>query len=108
MKKNRRYLWWGVAAIGAVLVSAWYFLPALLSGRGFTAPATGGSSSSKPSNAASAAEPALAAEPSPAAEPSDPYSVSAYWLDYWDDPERGPVDAALAWWTDTTYYSGDN
>ena len=111
MKKNRRYLWWGVAAIGAVLAGAWYFLPALLSGRGFTAPAAGGSSA-RPSTAPTLPAPTppapQAAPDAPPPEPADPYAFGSYWSGYWDDPERGPVDAALAWWTDTTYYSSDD
>lgn len=107
MKKSKHYLWWGVAAIGAVLVIAWYFIPALLSGRGFTASATGGNSSTKPSTAPTPPAP-QAAPATPAPEPQDPYAFGSYWSGYWDDPERGPVDAALAWWTDTTYYGGDD
>lgn len=64
-KGKRRYLWYGLAVIGALLLGAWYVLPLLMVGSG-TSKSSGGSTK----------------KPSPAPEPGEPQALSdVVWTD---------------------------
>jgi hypothetical protein len=119
--KQRRYLWYGLAVIGALITGAWWLLPALMAGSGVSSGSKsssgGGSTGSSPAAGATPAPQSSSSgeDPAPLTYKGDA-DTQAYFSGGWQydahDDYQGPIGddwntydtinswtkSALDWW----------